>query len=553
MMRIPVDQLPALSKLATDYYEAFDNVAEFFNGDFRDPAAYVRLIERLRHSSFGRERLAAVLDDQNRSRGCGPETLRNINALVEEDAVVVVTGQQVGLFSGPLYTIYKALTAIKLAQRLSERTDACVVPVFWMATDDHDFAEANHADVVDRSGELLRISYEDEKRLPGFPVGGLEFSAEITNCVAALDEATAPSEFKEGVLTALKEAYRPGNTFGEAFHRWMTHLFGEFGLIFIDPSHPELLALARKVLVTEVEERSPSSRCAIQASRRLIEKGYSPQVQQQEGKLNLFLADPARHAIHMEGDDLRIEGTGLMLARGELVQMARDTPQNLSPNVLLRPLVQDSILPTVAYVGGPGEIAYFAQLRHAYERYGVSMPIVYPRTGFTFIERHDRAVMKDLSLGISDVWGGLSEKRNELAADEIPLPLSQALDEATEGLEQNLNAVVEEAASLDAGLAQAAAGAHRKMQHQMDLIRQKTLRAARRKADVVGKRLGRLERKLCPKGKLQERVLNVTPYLIKYGPDWLRQLYEAVDLNHFDHQAIEFGEGSTVDWGRREA
>jgi bacillithiol biosynthesis cysteine-adding enzyme BshC len=537
-MRISIADLPSLSPLVLDYYLAFDRVSEFFNGDYRDPTAYERQISRLQSRAFGRERLAEILREQNLSSGCGPRTLQNIEALAQDGTCAVVTGQQIGLFSGPLYTIYKALTAIKLAEFLGQQAGVPVVPVFWLATDDHDFAEVNHVDLLDHAGQLRRISYENRPSQERVPVGGLKFSAEIEACVDALDEMTPPSGFKPEILSLLREAYQPGRTFTEAFSLWVTHLLGVHGLVLIDPCHPDLIAMAQQPLLTEIGEGSPSSRCAMQVSQRLIEKNYAPQVRQHEGRLNLFLAEHERHPIHVVGDGFSVKDHERRFTRDELVELARTTPHSFSPNVMMRPLVQDTILPTVAYVGGPGEIGYLAQLRGAYEEFGIPMPVVYPRKGFTVVERHIGSTLETLSLSIQEVWGGLSAKRNALLAEEIPELLQRALATAAANLDRDLGAVCREATALDGSLGQFAAGVHRRVQHQMKSLENKVFQAAKKNQDIVERQLTKLENRLYPNRHLQERVFNVTPYLMKYGLSWLERLYRAVDLTHFDHQVV---------------
>jgi len=536
--RISVADLPSLSPLVHDYHFAFGEVREFFDGDFHDFSGFERQMERLESRKYARGRLAEILTEQNRNSGCGPRTLQNIEALASDNAYAVVTGQQVGLFSGALYTIYKALTAIKLAERLSQRASVPVVPIFWLATDDHDFAEINHIDLLDQAGQLQRISYDDHPSEARVPVGGLRFSTEIESCVDALDEMTPPSEFKPEVLSMLKEAYQPGRTFAEAFSIWVTHLFRAHGLVLMDPSHPDLIAMAQQPLEREIGEGSPLSRCAMKASERLIKKNYTPQVQQQEGKVNLFLAEHERRPIHLAGDGFMVKDPERRFTRNELVEMARDTPHALSPNVLMRPLVQDTILPTVAYVGGPGEIAYLAQLRGAYEEFEIPMPVVYPRKGFTLVERHIGSSLDALSLSIQDVWGGLSEKRNALAAEEVPESLRRALARAADNLDRDLGELCREATAMDGSLGQTADGVHRNIQHQLNLLEGKVIQAAKRKQKIVGRKLTKLENNLYPNRHLQERVLNVTPSLMKYGFSWLDELYEAVDLTHFDHQVF---------------
>jgi len=343
-MQIPINRFPSLAALVNDYYYAFSKVSEFYNGDFRDSASYLAQAESVRTRLLPRERLAAVLREQNNSYGCGLATLENIETLVQEQTCVVVTGQQVGLFSGPLYTIYKALTAIKLAAALSQNHGKPFVPIFWMAAEDHDFVEVNHLSLLDQDSRLQNIAYQEHSAELKIPVAKILFSSTIETCLQRLDELTPSSEFKPAVLAELRQAYQPERSFVEAFAQWMTFLF--------------------------------KSKCALRASKQLSQKGYVPQVQQREGKLNLFLAEHERLTVECRDSGFAVKGDPRSFTQAELVELLHRTPHVFSPNVLLRPVYQDTLLPTVAYVGGPGEIAYFAQLKEVYAEYGLSMPVI---------------------------------------------------------------------------------------------------------------------------------------------------------------------------------
>ncbi|HMA54411.1 MAG TPA: bacillithiol biosynthesis BshC, partial [Acidobacteriota bacterium] len=209
-MSIPTSRLPHLPRLVDDYYHDYGKVREFFNGDFRDAAAFERQTERARARRIPRGELAAILAEQNRDYGCGPLTLGSIEALDRDEACVVVTGQQAGLFSGPLYTIYKALTAIKLAERLSRNGPGRCVPVFWLASDDHDLAEIDHVILLDKDNRLEEIRCGMPPGEPKIPASALLLPPEIADCLRRLEDLTAGSEFKADVMAALRESYRPG-------------------------------------------------------------------------------------------------------------------------------------------------------------------------------------------------------------------------------------------------------------------------------------------------------------------------------------------------------
>jgi len=251
-MFIPTKRLPHLPRLVDDYFHDYGKVGEFFDGDFRDAAAYERQTERTLARRIPREELAAILREQNQSYGCGPRTLGHIEAMEREQACAVVTGQQAGLFSGPLYTIYKALTAIKLAERLSRNGHGKYVPVFWLASDDHDLAEIDHIVLLDKDNRLEEVRCEMPSGELKIPASALVLPPEIADCLRRLGDLTQESEFKADIIAALSEAYRPGRGWVEAFARWMTRLFQSHGLIFIDASHPRLKELGGEVFYREI-------------------------------------------------------------------------------------------------------------------------------------------------------------------------------------------------------------------------------------------------------------------------------------------------------------
>src|SRR5512135_1521471 len=396
-------RLVHLPRLAEDYLYDFGKVGEFYDGDFRDPAAFERQTERARSRPAARADLAAVLSEQNKSYGCGPETLEAIGKLVRDKACAVVTGQQVGLFSGPLYTIYKALTAIKLADALERRGLGAFVPVFWLASDDHDLAEIDHIALMDKDNRLREVRCETASRQAKVPVSKVLLPPDIGDCLERLKAMTLDSEFKADILGSLSDAYRPGRSYVEAFSRWMTRLFKSRGLVLVDASHPRLKEMGRDVFYREIADESPSTRQAVAASERLRQAGYEAQVPLHEGILNQFYMEGERQTIQWKDGAFAIKGQPSLGSKEALLRLAGERPFLFSPNVLLRPLYQDSVLPTVAYVGGPSEIAYFGQLKGVYEAFGLPMPVIYPRKSVTIVERKIDHILKKYHLSVPDL------------------------------------------------------------------------------------------------------------------------------------------------------
>ena len=537
-MAIPTKRLPHLPRLVDDYFHDFGRVREFFDGDFQDAASFERQAERTRARRLPRAELAAILSEQNRRFGCGPLTLESIEAFDRDRACAVVTGQQAGLFSGPLYTIYKALTAIKLAERLSRSGPGKHVPVFWLASDDHDVAEIDHIVLLDKDNRPQEIRCAMPAGELKIPASALILPSGISDCVRQLDDLTQPSEFKADIIAALSDDYRPGLGWVEAFARWMTRLFRSRGLIFIDASDPRLKALGGEVFYREIAAGSASTPPALAASSRLREAGYESQVHLHEGILNIFYAERERRSVRWDGQAFEIAEPRETFSKESLLSLAKEKPFFFSPNVLLRPLYQDSLLPTVAYVGGPGEIAYFAQMKGVYGEFGLPMPVIYPRKSLTVVEAKIGRVLAKYHLDIPDLWGGADGIIQSLGEGGVPEPLARAVSLAASHVEQDFGPILRDVAAFEPTLKESAELSRGKMVEQLRFLERKIVQAAKKQNDIAVGQIRKAGNSLYPHGHLQERVLNIVPFLLKYGPDFTDKLAEAIDLDVHDHQIL---------------
>ncbi len=529
---------PRLPPIADDYIHRYARVREFFNGDFREPAAFGRQVEAVRTRRIPREALAAVLAEQNKNFGCGPETLDGIARIASRGACAVVTGQQVGLFSGPLYTIYKALTAVKLAIELERKGFGPVAPVFWLASDDHDLAEIDHIALADRENRIREIRCGRPSHESRIPVSKVPLPPEIGDCLQALSDLTLETEFKTEIVRALREDYAAGRSFPEAFGRWMTRLFKSRGLIFVDASHPLLKEMGRDVFRREIAEASPSTRQAAAASGRLERAGYGAPIPLHDGILNLFYAERERQAVQWNNEAFFVRDGPSPMSRDALLALAEEKPFLFSPNVLLRPIFQDAFLPTVAYVGGPGEIAYFAQLKGVYEAFGLPMPVIYPRASGTIVEKTIDRILKKFRLTVPDIWRDAAAIPSEIVGDEIPASVRAALGRAREHLEVDFSALKAEMLGFEPGLSDSLDLAKGKLSQQMNFLEKKMRQAAVRRNEVAVRQLRKAVDNLFPNRHLQERVFNIAPYLIKYGTALMDRLYEAIDIGEADHQFL---------------
>jgi bacillithiol biosynthesis cysteine-adding enzyme BshC len=538
MTAIPTRLLPHLSPLVRDYFYAFGKVREFYDGDFRDPAAFECQVQRVKSRRLPREELAAILTEQNRSYGCGAETLGRVEKIVRDAACAVVTGQQVGLFSGPLYTIYKALTAVKLADDLSRRGPGSFVPVFWLASDDHDLAEIDHVTLLDKDNRLAEVRCPMPSAGGKVPASNLVLPPDIQDCIRKLEDLILDTEFKADVIGSLSEAYKPGGTYVEAFARWMTRLFKSQGLIFIDGSDPRLREMGKDVFYHEISGDSPSTRQALDASRKLKQAGYSTQVPLHDGILNIFYTDRERRTIHWKDGTWDIKGVEPSVRKEELLLRAKEKPSLFSPNVLLRPVYQDALLPTVAYVGGHAEVAYFGQMKGVYEAFGLPMPVIYPRKNVTIVEKKVAQILEKYGLEVPDLWAQPEGLFAAIVKKQVPDSLEKALLKAHADLQSDLESLKGEVAAFEPTLRDSLDLARGKIDQQWKFLEKKIRQAAAKRDATAGRQLRKAADSIYPNQRLQERVFNIVPYLIKYGYAFMETLDRVINIGEHDHQVL---------------
>jgi len=546
LTEIPHGELPGSNRLFLDYIERFDRVREFYRWDPRDGAAPPALAAALAARAYPRAELARILAEQNARWGAGPAALRNAERLAEPAALAVLTGQQTGLFGGPAFTLYKAATAAGAAAAYEAQLGRPVVPVFWMLSEDHDLPEADHVTLLDAGHRptIVRLSIPEGRgaRPPG--QGGVGFMpANLTLGPAiaqALSEATAllpDTEFKGNVLDELARCYAPGETLASAFARWMARLVREWGVVLLDAADPRLKALARPVLEGELERAPATSRAILEVSARLEGCGYRPQVVLREDGANVFWLDGGRWPI-------RRAAGGLCVQRGgDLVPLAPEAvgPAALSPNVALRPVVQDALLPTLAYIGGPAELAYFAQLGPAYAAFGVPMPLILPRASFTLVEPRSLDLLARHNLTLSDLRGEAETLVSSILRQDRAAAFEARLAEAQAALARTFKEVEGLVAEIDPTLKGPAAQAAGQARRQLEGLGKKVIQALKRRDDGLRAQVHRLREHLMPGGRPQERVLCLLPFLVKHGWGLLAAIRAAAATPGWTHRLLRLG------------
>jgi len=519
--------------LASDYAYNFPNVASLYAGDPASPDAWREAIVRAQRHPRDRAAIAAVLAAQQGRRGA-PQQARDAAAtLADPQTVAVVTGQQAGVFGGPLFTLLKAVTAIQLARRTAQEHAARAVAVFWVDAEDHDWEEVASCTVLDAAFQPRTITLAPPDGAGEWPVASLILDDRIEASLDELAATLAQTDFTEWAMAALRDAWRPGVRMADAFARWLEALLGPYGLIVFESADPAAKPLVADVFTRELQAPGRTASLADTAGETLASRGHQPQVVPQADSVSLFHLDGARRPIRRQGDRFMIGDdarTGQALA-----EEAAATPARFSPNVLLRPIVQDTLFPTICYVAGPSELAYLGQLGGVYKQFGVPMPLMYPRASATLLDSAATRFLSRYKLAIEELQPQDESALNRLLQTQLPASLEHALKEADEVIHRGMQRVIEAMPALDPTLAGAAKTTLGRMEHDLRALQSKVIHAAKRRDETLRRQFTRAQAQAFPLGHPQERTLAVVFFLNRYGPALIERLLQELPLEMGQH------------------
>jgi bacillithiol biosynthesis cysteine-adding enzyme BshC len=536
---INFSEIPRTSRLFNDFLYEFDRVARFYEAAGRDPGSLATRAQKVTAQPFYRDAVADVLIDQNRQAGAQESTFANIELLRQKDSVVVITGQQAGLFTGPLYTIFKALSAIKLAAQLrAEGLNA--VPMFWVAAEDHDFEEVNHTRLVNREGQLITITYTACSPKEGKPVGHVKLCEEIDGNIDELIAALPESEFMPRLIGDLRDSYQAGAGFADAFGRMMMKLLGHFGVVLINPLDDRLKQVSGEIYSRAMSRVPDFANQLVSESAALEAAGYHAQVHTGPEAVPLFMLDEGRRTALVRRNDGRfyLKGSEKSYGAEELIETVQHCPSCFSPNVTLRPIVQDFLLPTIAYIGGPAEIAYFAQLRPNYTMLGRVEPVVLPRASMTLIEKRHAKTMSKYKIKFTELFEGHEEVMKKVVERSLDNGTAQIFDETEKVFNQQLEKLRESLVAVDPTLGEALKGGREKILYQIHNLRTRFVHNRGKRDETMKQQVERLFAVLYPNKNLQEREINSTYFLARYGYDLIDRLYQEIELGVHDHKLV---------------
>lgn len=540
-MYIHYGEMPGFSNLFLDYISEFENVSKYYKWNVHSEGDYKELFGILSRKDRNiNAETAEIIKKQYSGFSPSRKTVHNIDLLKSKDTFAVVTGQQLGIFGGPLYTLYKTISAIKLCHHLKEKYEAYnFVPVFWLESEDHDFFEVSSTNILGKENQIVQLQYIDglEEEVNRGPVSSNVFNGNMDQVIASLKENLRDTEFKKNVTGYIEKIYSSGRTFMDSFFELMFGIFDEYGLVIINPADNELKERLKPIFKKELQNFREHTNILVERSAELDEF-YHAQVKVKP--VNLFLIEEnERLLIEPSENDFKLKGKRKKFTYEEMMWLVENETAKFSPNVLLRPICQDYLLPTAFYVAGPGEISYFAQLMPLYDLFGITAPVVYPRASITIIEKGVNNIFEKFSLSFKDflyeensVFSKVMDTIAEIKTDKVFADANKEIDIVFDNLRGYLF-------NVDKTLVDLANKTRERVVQNMEQLKSKSTEAEKRKHDTVFRQLAKVSNILYPNQNLQEREINFLYFVNKYGFDFLKDLYNELSVAKFEHQIIE--------------
>ena len=533
------NDIPNQSPLFLDFQENAPQLDRFYPEQQTAQTDFAEKV--LKHYQVNRAELCDVLTETNKSFGAGAKTLENIQQLCEKDCVAIVTGQQAGLFSGALYTIYKALSAVRLAADL-RRQNIKAVPVFWVAEEDHDFAEVKKTFVADKEGKLAEFENTPKNYAENTPVGLVKLDETITDAIKSLFENLPRTEFSDELKKLLSETYQTGETYSTAFAKFLAKMFSDYGLIFLSPLNQKLKKLCAPIFVEAVEKSDEIVSALFARSKQLEGENYHAQVLVAENSFPFFYQNENGERQPLRRDwqngQIKVSKSKIAFDKAELKEIAQSSPQNLSPNALLRPVVQDYLLPTLVYFGGAAEIAYFAQNSVIYEILNRPATPIRHRASFTVIEPKHARTLEKYELNFLDLFAGKEQTLAQVVEKFLSTETAKVFAEVEENINTQLNRLDKSLIKSEPTLSANLANRRKKILWHIGALRKKYHRAEIQKNEIVRRRVENLFTALLPHNALQERTLNLATFLNLYGANFVDWIYDAVETDEKGHQIL---------------
>ncbi|WP_066368341.1 bacillithiol biosynthesis cysteine-adding enzyme BshC [Neobacillus fumarioli] len=524
--------LPATNRFASGYLQQSAEIMPFFHYRFNDLNADTERLAELGGRKFKRTELAEYIESFM-ERFASSEAVKNsIHKLKQTNSAVVIGGQQAGILTGPLYTIHKIISCLKLAEQKERKLGIPVVPVFWIAGEDHDFQEVNHV-FVPVHQKLDKWTYP-EKVLEKKMVSDIQIDQDL--CLAWVEniiENFGETEYTNQLLTFVTEQINKSTTFVDFFANIIMELFKDYGLLIVDSGDHAFRKLQKELLAEQIEQHEGITHALLAQQEEIAKKEFPLTIQANEQAANLFYYDPKlKERILLEFDREAGRFTGkhgkVSFAKQELVELAHENPAMLSNNVVTRPLMQEWLFPTLAFIAGPGEISYWAELKLVFEHFGMKMPPIVPRLNITFLDRSVETDLEELNLQLETVLQfGTERDKAQFIENIMDREIANIFSKAKEQLVNQYKIIEAKTAQVNHALLPLLKKNEGVLLKELDFMQAKLEEAVKLKHDVILNKYARVELYLRPEGSPQERIWNIFYYLNRYGLNFINDIMAA--------------------------
>ncbi len=524
------------SQFYLDYLAGRKPAVDFVVGDDLQTVA-----SRLDKQTYNRAAVCDILLDQNTQFGVDQAALDSIRQLTNERTLCVFAGQQAGLFGGPLLVVVKALAIVKLAREYSQKLSRPVIPIFWIAGDDHDFDEIASTFVLSQQSELVELKYgiRPSLELPASEIR-LDNSEELARLLELLKASLRQSDFTVELYSEIESSYKVGETIVGAFGKFMARLTRGTGLAFFNPCDTQAKTLAVPLFERIVDEQ-PSIHQALRTANESLQKdGYHLQVEKKESSALLFRHRDGRKPVHVESGKFTIGGETVTPA--ELKVAIRATPEQFSPDVMTRPLMQSSLFPVLCQIGGPAEVAYLAQCRPLFDILELPKPIHRGRPSLTLLEKRIEKLVDEYNLSFEEITGDIEQAVNRVMLANFPKDLEAGYRSLTEDMSARWKQFADTSLAFDPSLAEFANQTYGKIDFTLKNFESKLFSAHKKKGKEIRERIHRVQYHLFPRRTLQERTLNISCYLARYGFGVIPLLLDRLSTDQTGHQLISLSE-----------
>ncbi|MDQ0339211.1 bacillithiol biosynthesis cysteine-adding enzyme BshC [Caldalkalibacillus uzonensis] len=533
--------VPQLNAFADDYVHQHDEALAFFHYAPFNQESYHRRYEELRGRTFPRRPLAHVIRAQLAHWELSTAQQERLEHLQREESVVVIGGQQAGLLTGPLYTLYKAITILKVAAEQEARLGVPVIPVFWIAGEDHDFQEINHLFVPRTKGTGLEklVLNEPEEQMKR-SIAHRTFSCrEVGAWVEQVFEQMPQTEFTDKVRQLIMDTLEKAGSYTDFFAGLMHYLFSRYGLLFVNSADPGLRRLESAVFETIITHYDVIDSDVRRQTARMESKGYAPQVTLGQYPALLFIYENGqRLLLEKKGGYFQTKDGQFTYSEAELLQLAQEEPWRLSNNVITRPFMQESLFPTLSFVAGPGEVAYWALYGTYFERLNLKLPVIMPRLNLTIIEPHIGNILEKHHIDIQTVFGSFDSFREQWLAEQDELQLEESFARVRQEVERLYQPLIEKVARINKGMEQLGRKNLDKVLEQVDYLHKRSSSAFRAQHEAAMRQFDKVEQALYPEGQLQERVYHPFYFFNKHGLQLLEGLMRQSFVMNGKHKLV---------------